>query len=141
MGDKEVKPIRERLLAGARMLGALWASGQRCTAGWTFDLACACEKQSKFCLARRQWLEMVSSDQDPERCLHGAGENGLVEVMLSSELAAARITIKLDTGDMIGPKGQVQVKDAAIAAVNPAGAAGILKLLKTFKGSRVVQSA
>jgi len=141
MGGKEMKPIQARLLDGARMLGALWLSGQRCTAGWTVDQACACTAPTKFCAARQQWLKMVVQDENPERRLPGSGEYGMIEIMLSSELAASRVTIKIDTGDVIGPKGQIQVKDAAAASQHPDGAAGILKLLKTFKGSRVVQSA
>lgn len=64
----------------------------------------------------------------------------VLEVMKASELHETGITIKIDTGLQIGPKGGASVTDAAHVVSAPQAAPAVLKVLANFPGAMVVKS-
>jgi hypothetical protein len=131
-------PIEERLKNGAKILGQLFRSGQRCEEGW----ACGCSRKiSKLCIAKGQWLALAVQagrplpDQD--------GPYALIETMTPAEFDASGLTLTAEIHEIgtvkIGPKGQMSMADLLTLAVDPASAKGTFKVLQGFPGSRVVK--
>lgn len=136
----------ERLRNGARIMAELWRSGQRCTAAWSASGACACPKRSKFCVARRQWIDlMLETDSDNQARGIEADDSedhpfALFEAMLSSELAATGFTIHVENGVKVGPAGSATVKLAVeVVSGDAGGAAPLATLLRTFKGAKITK--
>lgn len=137
--------VLERLRNGARIMGELWRAGQRCTASWSASGECLCQKKSTFCKARRQWIDlMISEDgENPARAIEGDEEDhpfAMFEAMLASELDATCLTITLDNGVKIGPAGSTAVKFAVeISSGEAHGAGALAMLLRTFRGSKITK--
>lgn len=126
--------MNDRLLNGARMLGALWHSGKQCQDGWY--PRCSCPEKTQFCLVKLQWVALAKTDGravDDERMI--------VEAMTAKELAESGMTITLDNGVKIGPAGEITVDEAARLVAAPEAIPAVLKVLKSFPGARVVRSA
>lgn len=126
--------MNDRLLKGARMLGALWHSGKQCQDGWY--PRCSCVEKSQFCLVKLQWTALARTDGRTVE-----DERMIVEAMTAQELLESGMTITLDNGIRIGPAGELTVDEAARMVATPDAIPAILKVLKSFPGARVVRSA
>lgn len=136
------KPLNERLLEGARVLGALFRSGQKCKGGFRLvadDGApdCPCQAPTKFCKAKIQWaLLALSAERDLEE-----GEYGLILTMRLSELEASGFTVTFEfpeTGALkAGPKGACTTRDLVELWKDPESAGHVLRLMARFPGSKM----
>src|SRR5262245_42643405 len=107
------RPTRERLLDGARKIGAMVRAGDRCaTAGWhlkSLDKAapgevdfgegdiCRCkDKATRFCRAKVQWVMLAIAESvaqpDGERVIV-AGDYGFALTMSGKEWDATGLTL------------------------------------------------
>lgn len=131
-------PLPQRLLNGARVLGKLWKAGERCANDWAGLCTDAADSRKRFCRAKLQWLTLAVGD--PERDLSGVEEEyGLILVMKASEFDATGLTMKLDSGILIGPTGGLSAADAGKLGEDPSSLQSILKILQTFPKARVTQ--
>jgi hypothetical protein len=129
-------PISERLKNGAKILGVLWRSGQRCAGG--FHLGCQCSKMTKFCVAKLQWVTMAIGEGREM----GDGPYGLVESMTAAEFVASALTISIDISGVgtykVGPKGSIKIPELIALATSPESVSRVFKVLDHFPGSVVV---
>jgi hypothetical protein len=126
--------MNDRLLNGARMLGALWHSGKQCQDGWY--PRCSCPEKTQFCLVKAQWVALAKKDG---RALDD--ERMIVEAMTAQELSESGMTIVLDNGIRVGPAGELSAEEAARLVATPDAIPAVMKVLKSFPGARVVRSA
>jgi hypothetical protein len=131
-------PLAVRLLNGAKTLGILWRSGQRCGSGWSNE--CSCNPRTRFCNAKFQWTELARQDgRDLE-----SGQYMIPEAMAMSELEAANIVMAVDLPGLgqakIGQGGEIPVKDFLNLAKDPTGIESVFKILKVFPGSKVIET-
>jgi hypothetical protein len=125
--------MNDRLLNGARMLGALWGNGQKCRSGWLPE--CSCPEPTQFCKVKVQWVALTRQDGrtiNPDRMI--------VEAMTARELEESGRTIELDNGVKIGPAGMVSTGEAAALVATPEAVPAVLKVLKAFPGAKVARS-
>lgn len=125
--------MKERLLRGAQMLGALWRSRVRCADGWL--PVCACPAPTRFCTVKQQWAELARRCGRPIEA-----DTNLFEVMTVPEFEAAAITVRLDNGVSVGPKGFIPLQAVAGLEENRDAIPAVLKVLATFPGARVVST-
>lgn len=137
----EALPIPVRLKRGAQVLGALWRSKQRCSTGWGIHgndamlILCQCEKPTRFCTAKNQWVALALCERDPVY-----GECGLALMMTASEWDETGLLLKdqaLSADIGIGKQGQMKMVDLAAIASDPESGKKMLGLLKAFPGSKV----
>lgn len=132
----------ERLVNGAKLMGQLFRSGQRCGAGWKFGCPDAAASKTKLCRAKGQWEALavqagrkISDDQAPP------SDFEFVEAMTVKEFVASGLTMKVDLGDgspvRIGAAGEIPIADFITMAIDPTGMNGVLKILRSFPGSKV----
>lgn len=135
-------PIPTRLKRGAQVLGALWRSKQRCLTGWGVHgdeaklIVCECEKPGRFCVGKKQWVELALFDRDLV-----FGEYGLALMMTASEWDETGCVMKLDVegaGEVkVGKSGQMKMADLAAISSDPESGKKVLGLLRAFPGSKV----
>lgn len=124
--------MKDRLRKGAKMLGNLWRSGDRCQNGWM--PACNCTESKQFCTVKRQWTalaEKVGRVAEPDRMIF--------EAMTAGELYETGLTIKLDNGVELGPKG-IPLPEAAGFIAEPDSVPAVLKVLARFPGAKVART-
>lgn len=126
-----------RLLKGCRVLGEFWRSGERCPEGWK-AVECSCEKKSKFCKAKAQWIDLALKDG---RMIE-EGEYGLIMMMKASEWDATGLVMTVDISDVgpikIGAKGNISMTE--LGKVTPETLPSILKIFKFFPDSQITES-
>jgi hypothetical protein len=131
-------PIEERLKNGARLLGQLFRSGQRCAGGWALS-CCSAPVKTTFCRAKYQW-HMLANSAD-RSC--GSGPWAIVEAMTPAEFDASGLTLTAEISEIgtvkVGPKGQMSMADLLTLAIDPQSARGTFKVLQGFPGSKVVK--
>jgi len=132
----------ERLVNGAKLIGQLYRSGQRCGAGWKFGCPDAAQAKTKLCRAKGQWEALaaqagqkIPDDQAPPSDFEFIGELSI------KQLVASGFTMTVDLGDgqpiKVGPAGVIPVADFVGMARDPQGMEGVLKVLREFPGSKV----
>lgn len=148
-------PIPERLFNGVRLLGQLWRSGVRCSAGWS----ATCEdgtKKTKFCGVKAQWCQMKAAQ------LAGLGKRvaeytfaddplAMIKVMGAAEIDALGFTVVFKIagqgdaehtiGAGTGKASSLKMADLVQLADKPDGAWSVFTLLGMMKGSKVVEYA
>lgn len=125
--------MKDRLRKGAKMLGALWASGQKCEKGWI--PACSCLEPTQFCIVKQQWVALAKQTGrvfEPDRMI--------VEAMLAGELFETGLTIELENGVKIGPAG-IPLAEAVKFVEEPETVPAILSVLGMFPGAKMVRTA
>jgi len=136
------KPLKDRLLAGAKMLGELWGKGETCESGH-WSLLCSCEKPTKFCRAKKLWADLAKQDVGNGRdwpCdeITEAGPFALVETMRLSEADAAgiQVAVMMRGGGRlaIGVGGQITFAEFAKQIKAPESAQGLFQVLTQFGG-------
>lgn len=131
-------PIGVRLMNGAKMLGILWRSGQRCRSGWSNE--CCCNPRTRFCSGKFQWTELARQDDRP---LEG-GQYMILEAMSMSELEASGIILSVDIPGLgkvrVGKGGEIPANDFLTLAKNPTGIESVFKILNAFPGSKVIET-
>jgi len=148
------KPTAERLLEGAKTVGALWRAGERCqTTGWAVkglenaescedqfdpDELCKCGvKATRFCKAKVQWMLLAMAE--PREI--ATGEFGFALTMKGSEWDASGLSLiwkVADVGDLkIGKKGALTMKELKELMAEPLAATATLRLIRAFPGAKV----
>jgi hypothetical protein len=136
-----VTDLASRLKHGAQVLGALWRSKQRCVSGWGIHgdadalVLCGCEKPSRFCVGKKQWIMLALCDRDLV-----FGDYGLALSMTASEWDKTGCVMKVDVeGEVlrVGESGQMKMADLAAIASDPESGGMVLGLLKAFPGSKI----
>lgn len=150
----EERPIRERLLEGAKQIGAYYRAGDRCqTMGWAvkaMEGAESCEAQvdpeelckcgpkaTRFCKAKVKWIILAMTEpRDIE-----VGDLGLALTMSGNEWDATGLTLlwsapfgKFKVG---GKKGMATFRDLKELMPDPLSGVTTLKLLVAFDGSKM----
>lgn len=144
----EALPLATRLKRGAQMLGALWRSKQRCVMGWAVLtdektlVLCDCEKPTRFCMAKKQWVVLAMTERELVN-----DEHGVVLMMNASEWDETGLLLKIEVegqGEIkVGnasdekKRGQMKMVDLAAIASDPESGKKMLGLLKAFPGSKV----
>ncbi len=132
-------PIKQRLLNGARVLGALWNSGVRCQVKWHY---CACEapKRTKFCEAKKQWLNLAEQADPPRTGGDVSTATYVLDRMTNAELDAAAITMKIEMPEVgvvsVGSKGEISF--TALEKVGPDALRAVMMILRKFPGAKVI---
>jgi len=135
----EAIPISVRLLRGAKILGALWRSGQKCKLGWNIDgtdpdlVLCRCENPTKFCAAKKQWFQLVLCERDPI-----PGLNGLALMMSGQEWDETGCGFRI--GSLVvgtSKDSRMSMRDYHALSSDPESAEKIIRLLERFAGSKV----
>jgi hypothetical protein len=145
----EQKPLSERLLLGAKMLGNLWRRGKRCKTGWDVTpadvatgggiafLPCPCEPKTDFCKARIQWLTLAFQ-AELEIVI---GPYALFYMMTAPQWDATGLTATVESEKAgmlrVGQKGTISMTHLAKLAQDPASAVSIFSLTRTFPKARV----
>jgi hypothetical protein len=132
----ETKTVEERLMKGARIIGELWRLKERCPKGFAAE-ECVCEKKTRFCKAKSQWLDLALIDaREPIE-----GEYDLALMMKGLEWDATGLTLKWDLEGVglinVGTKGNLKMADLIALMENPESARSVLGLMKSFPGSQV----
>jgi hypothetical protein len=134
------KSLDERLQNGARVLGDLWRSGERCARGWS--VWCECSPRGKFCRAKLLWIELATG---AGREIDDESEYAVIEAMKASEFDATGLVAVVEhpaSGRLrVGPGGGIRsMRDLALVAskVDEAGRGTIARVLSTFPGSTVI---
>jgi hypothetical protein len=132
----EEKTLEERLMKGARIIGELWRLKERCPKGFAPE-ECACEKKTRFCKAKAQWLGLAFADARESV----EGEYDLALMMKGLEWDATGLTLKWDLEGVglihVGSKGNLKMADLLALMENPESARSVLGLMKSFPGSQV----
>lgn len=136
--------VADRLKKGASLLGEFWRAGERCQEefgvlrlqdGKVAD--CFCDKKTKFCKAKYQWLGLVV-ELGREIV---EGEGGLLLTMTGSEFDVSGFTMKMEFPGLgtygIGPKGVMGREDMIKLCLAPETLASVLGLMKAFPGLKV----
>ncbi len=142
----ESKSLSERLLDGARMLGALWRSKHRCELGWSLgprDIVmepCSCEKKTKFCQGRH--LFIILAFQNGQGGDAEFGDYGLAFTLMSTaQWDATGLTMVVESemaGALrIGQKSMISAVHLRKLSADPASAVSIFSLTRTFPKARV----
>lgn len=147
------RPTLERLLDGARKIGAIWRLGDRCaTTGWavkSIDTAdpdgvefgledlCRCkEKATRFCKAKVQWIMLALTEREIV-----TGDYGFVLTMSGKEWDATGLTLGWQLEGVgklkVGIKTGLTMKDLIILGHDPVSAIVPLKLMHAFKDSKL----
>jgi hypothetical protein len=103
--------IPPRLLKGAKVLGHLWKSGNRCGNGWALHCSDPEGGEHEFCRAKDKWIGLLEdlgaqrlTDVDPKSPF------GILEAMTVRELEATGLTVNVDVRGLgpcpFGPAGQ-----------------------------------
>lgn len=128
-------PVGARLLNGARLLGQLFRSGVRCNlGGWSMG---CCPNPTKFCQAKTQWMRLAEkAGREIEMT-----DWGVIEAMTFSEFSATGLTMKVDLGEIgvvgVGSRSEIPIADFLLIAQNPESMKSVLKVLRSFPGSKV----
>jgi hypothetical protein len=128
------------LVNGARLLGQLWRQNIRCADGWSDT--CGDRQPTKFCKAKRQWLDLLSQDRQEGdyRPLPDFGREAfLLEAMNPDEFEATGMTVEYDIPTVgrvkVGPKGEIP---AAMLREEPVTIKAVLQVLETFPDAKVL---
>jgi hypothetical protein len=142
MSDVLERPLAQRLLAGAKVLGTLWKKKVRCKEGWRIVWEdghpdCPCVPQGNFCKAKLQWVMLaIEAGRDLSE-----GPFGLIETMTVSEVDALGIPVGAAIEGVgpfrIGIGGNAEAKYLAELAKDPESANHIFALMKAFPGSKM----
>jgi hypothetical protein len=145
--DPATLPVAPRLVNGARLLGQLWRSGERCANGWSGR--CECQAKTKFCAAKAQWCQLKATTPDWRKFEDSAAPFAVIDTMTLNEIAATGLTVEYRLYEnartlKVGPKGEISVMDfAEICAASSVGesraeAESVLRIMTTFSGAKVV---
>ena len=125
---------KERLLKGAAKLGELWRGGVRCQGGW--DLECPCDPKNTFCKAKALWFELAVVDGR----VFPDSKIAFIEAMTTEEREATGLTVTIEAEGVgqltVGAKGQISWK--AWSQNDAEAIKSVLRVLKTFKGSKII---
>jgi hypothetical protein len=129
--------ILERLKRGAQIIGRHFREKHLCSYGWSTDGNwCECEKPSKFCFAKIQWIILAGQIRPIE-----PGPWGLFYTMSGREWDETGLTVQLELESSgmirIGPKGSMRMSDVAAMAGDQESMKAVASIVKSFHGSRV----
>jgi len=132
-------PTSERLKNGARLLGSLWRSKQRCLNGWSG--LCGCQKKTRFCQAKAQWCQLKGTMPDWEPP-NSSDPYAVVEVMSIAEFEETGMTLAIEIPNLgtykVGPKGSIKFKELMLLVTNPDNVSRVFRVIDSFPGSAVV---
>lgn len=148
------RPTAERLLDGAKQIGAYYRAGDRCaTMGWAVkglegaesceaqldaDELCKCGKKStRFCKAKVKWL--IVAMMEPREIQ--MGEYGLALTMSGAEWDATGLSLIWEPPEIgttkVGPKSGISMKMLRELGIEPMSGITTLKLMRAFPGAKM----
>jgi len=132
------RPLPDRLLCGAGVLGRLYRDGERC-ASWGWGAACTCPGKTEFCKAKVKWVGLAKQTGREI----GNGQFDVVLAMTTQELEQLKVVLLVELKDgrrvRVGANEELKPVNLPDLLNVPSEAVPlIVRILDQFPGSVIV---